>query len=647
MGQVFGIGNCQVEGIVRCAASALGFDADYLHPVKARADPDLLRDKIAGASVVFASRGPVHQQVTEIAGSAGRTALAVIATPRFHFSGLHPDATWPGPTGKRLGLPLGDANSAILLAAWRDGLSEREAISLFREEVYDALGYFEMFELSRQALIEECARTGFDAAPLISGWLERGPFCYLPLHPTIQVLGDIAAALLRAAGVHDGALVGQVVKDRLAHSGTWPIYPEIARRIGLAGDTIFRPKLLPDPAPMNLEAFIERTFSNWRGVAPEPAAFERLKDERLENITRFISRRPTAINANPYRALSPMHWWSKAVAEPEPKQVDPVHNTSFTISKSDKVATAGSCFAQHISKRLQKAGFNYLVTEAAPPECHDAAALDYGTFSARFGNLYTVRQLLQLADRAYGIFEPALDAWRVPSGYVDPFRPRIGGGPFTSLEDLRASRDAHFSAVREMFETCDVFVFTLGLTEGWRSLADGAVVPLPPGVVGAEALANDYVPINFSVTETIQDLQALVTLFKWKNPRARILLTVSPVPLIATHQEQHVLEATTYSKSALRVAAGETANAHAHVAYFPSYEIITGSYNRGRYFAEDLRQVTDEGVDHVMRLFLHHFAGVEPLPVAPSSAEQFSAESRAAMDIICDEEEIEQSVSSG
>jgi hypothetical protein len=160
-------------------------------------------------------------------------------------------------------------------------------------------------------------------------------------------------------------------------------------------------------------------------------------------------------------------------------------------------------------------------------------------------------------------------------------------------------------------------------------------------VVGAEAVAADYVPINFTVGEIIEDLQSLVGLFLKKNPQARILLTVSPVPLIATHQKQHVLEATTYSKSALRTAAGEVANFNANVAYFPSYEIITGSYSRGRYFAEDLRRVTDEGVHHVMRIFLRHFAGMEaPGPAAQSSAERFRSESQAAMEVICDEEEI-------
>jgi len=68
----------------------------------------------------------------------------------------------------------------------------------------------------------------------------------------------------------------------------------------------------------------------------------------------------------------------------------------------------------------------------------------------------------------------------------------------------------------------------------------------------------------------------------------------------------NVLSATTYSKSVLRVAAEMMRRQHTNVHYFPSYEIIMGSFNRGAYFATDLRNVVEAGVNHVMSLFLKH-----------------------------------------
>jgi len=38
-----------------------------------------------------------------------------------------------------------------------------------------------------------------------------------------------------------------------------------------------------------------------------------------------------------------------------------------------------------------------------------------------------------------------------------------------------------------------------------------------------------------------------------------------------------------------------------------SFEIITGSYTRGAYFAGDLRSVTEAGVKHVMQVFMNSF----------------------------------------
>ena len=351
------------------------------------------------------------------------------------------------------------------------------------------------------------------------------------------------------------------------------------------------------------------------------------------------------MSEHPYKNLPDHCFWRRSHDVESIDEIDPAVSAPFRIDEKDSVAAAGSCFAQHIARRLADAGFNYLVTERAPPGCSNPAAEDYGVFTARTGNIYTVRQLLQLAQRAYGDFKPKLDAWEIPgAGFVDPFRPNIGGAPFSSLEQLRADRDAHFEAVRAMFETADVFVFTLGLTEAWWSKDDHAVVPLAPGVLGANLPRDAYVPKNFTAMEVMEDLQQLIGLFQKVNPQVRILLTVSPVPLVATFEDDHVLAATTYSKSVLRVAAGEIAKSNAHVAYFPSYEIITGSFNRGRYFANDLRQVTSSGVDHVMKCFLRHYSSVPvhgPRPARPD--DELRAEITESMDVICDEEEISRS----
>lgn len=348
--------------------------------------------------------------------------------------------------------------------------------------------------------------------------------------------------------------------------------------------------------------------------------------------------------SNPYSNLPQFAFWRRAVSKIDPAVFDPVTMTPFVIASADRVATAGSCFAQHISRTLAKEGFNYLVTETGP---QSAGAVDqnYGVFPARFGNLYSVRQLLQLFQRAYGLFDSVDRAWLRNDGkYVDPFRPQIQDVGFETPEGLGADREAHFVAVQEMFETCDVFVFTLGLTEAWCSRADGAVFPLAPGVV-AEG-PGEYRFENFSIESMVSDFTRFFGMLREVNPAVRIILTVSPVPLIATFEPQHVLLSTTYSKSALRVVADIVARSQKNVAYFPSYEIITGPQARGRYFADDLRDVTPEGVAHVMEVFKRHFLDrnsahspiEETLETGARRKMADAKEREEEFQVICDEE---------
>jgi hypothetical protein len=89
------------------------------------------------------------------------------------------------------------------------------------------------------------------------------------------------------------------------------------------------------------------------------------------------------------------------------------------------------------------------------------------------------------------------------------------------------------------------------------------------------------------------------------NPKLKIILTVSPVPLTATATNDHVLSATIYSKSVLRVAC-ELVTKQQSVRYFPAYEIVTGPQAPDNFFSPDRRNVTKMAVDTVMHALLSH-----------------------------------------
>jgi hypothetical protein len=354
--------------------------------------------------------------------------------------------------------------------------------------------------------------------------------------------------------------------------------------------------------------------------------------------------------SSPYDHLPDHAFWRRAVANLAPEAVNPALRAPYTLTQSDAVMTAGSCFAQYIGGMLRALQFNYLVTEPAHPMVSPelAQAHHYGVFSARYGNIYTPRQLRQLLERAYDRFRPREYIWHEPDGsWLDPFRPQIQPGGFLSRRECLLDQERHFAAVRAAFETLDVLVFTLGLTEAWVSREDGAVFTICPGASGGVFDPARHVFHNFSVGEVMADMCGFIDALRQINPRAKLILTVSPVPLVATARaDSHVLAATAYSKSVLRVAAEMLTQARPDVSYFPAYEIITSrTFDAGSYYAADRRNIVPPGVAHVMRAFAESYVGFSPAaPAAPPapSGDAHSARMRGLMQVHCDEVALDQ-----
>lgn len=261
---------------------------------------------------------------------------------------------------------------------------------------------------------------------------------------------------------------------------------------------------------------------------------------------------------SPYSGRPGHTFWKRAVTN--------VHFSNLTDLipvikdlETSKIATAGSCFAQHIGHNLRIRGLNYMDMEPVPALLseEEGAELGYGIYSCRYGNIYTSRQLLQLMQEAFGKRTPKDAVWEKEGRYFDAFRPTFEPNGFGSKGEVAALRKNHLKRVRRMFESLDIFVFTMGLTETWSSIKDGTVYPVAPGVSAGSYSEKDHRFLNLTFSDVLGDMQACRDMLLKVNPTARILLTVSPVGLAATATDEHVLTATTYSKSVLRAVAGE------------------------------------------------------------------------------------------
>lgn len=634
-------GNCQSAGIADCLSAMLP-DAKVSSGVgrDLRQGAADLESLIRGANVIV-SQTVMTKQVREAMASLNLDR-PLIELPSIYFTGFHPDTVYANCAGEGIVSILGKLNSSICLFAWKSKLTVDETVALFNEHTYEALGFFDHYEQAKRILLADSLRLGLDIADDLRRWERAGVFLHTVNHPKLQVLSTFARLVVDRLGLTPATMRPELLlPDALASNIVWPVYPEIGRRLGVDGEYVFKPKsggreALAPLRTFGLEEFVRLSFKGYKGLDPRAVECVRFDDGRYAAV---IDRKKirSAPPAHPYRGLPDHQFWKKAVSDVEAAAVDPVVSGRTRIERDTRIATAGSCFAQHIARALSGSGYNYFVPEAGEGLSPDVAVRrNYGVFSCRYGNIYTAEQLAQLFDRAEGRFLPKDDVWRRPDGrYVDAFRPQIEPDGFATEAEVRASRDEHLAAVRRMAKEAEVFVFTLGLTEAWRSRQDGAVYPLAPGVAGGEMDPTRYEFCNFDVEETSAALERALQHLWSVNPRVRVILTVSPVPLAATYEARHVLVATTYSKSVLRVVADAAARRHEAVEYFPSFEIITGAFNRGAYYEPDLRSVTADGVGHVMRLFMRH--NTTPLKATSNIAAPVDREAQEGQAIICEE----------
>lgn len=275
MTRVCVIGNCQAEGLADwLAALSPGLTAEAFSVTGvAPDDPEAKarwRALIDRSDWVVMQTGPEHRarfglpEPGDIRAEGRRAAMA----PWILFRGFHPDCTYLFHKGAPIPGAAGPLQSAIALAGRLEGLPQARTLKLYNAYVYARLGYFDAHAAALALMREEWTALGLDA----SLWLtpQARPFMHTVNHPVPAVLEDVARQLLAGAGfpVADPAALPP---DRLVGGGTWPVYPEIAERLGLEGGTAYRRPGLPD-AP--LQAAVEAAYAGLDAALADGFVFD-------------------------------------------------------------------------------------------------------------------------------------------------------------------------------------------------------------------------------------------------------------------------------------------------------------------------------------------------------------------------------------
>ena len=238
------------------------------------------------------------------------------------------------------------------------------------------------------------------------------------------------------------------------------------------------------------------------------------------------------------------------------------------IDKRSKVLALGSCFALRVKEWLLANGY---------------AVLNEGdlarTISAVAASSIRESTTTRFASATNSNASPANSSRPTTTSgnririrlrvYQDPYRRMLAAEDARLLWQRIREVDEH---MRQHILAADCVIITLGLTEVFFQQHNGHAICAAPGYcggggIGCEFRATEY-PENFA------NIERVVEILREVNPKAQVILTVSPVPLAATWSGVDHAIANTESKCTLRAVAGAIVRQFDHVHYFHSYELV-------------------------------------------------------------------------
>jgi hypothetical protein len=248
------------------------------------------------------------------------------------------------------------------------------------------------------------------------------------------------------------------------------------------------------------------------------------------------------------------------------------------IDRASRITAFGSCFAQHLTKYLHDAGYNVL-----------GKHLNLSSHIIHFGegmvNTFAIRQQLEwaLEDKEF-----SENLW-------------FGEHKEIALVDPRIKAET-----KEIIASTEVFVITLGLSEIWYDKASGEAFwrAIPSYLFDP----NRHGFRVSSCEENLANLVRIRDLIRRVRPGAKIIFTLSPVPLMATFRPISCLTASSVSKAILRVAVDQLMRDCAgdrDLFYYPSYEIVKELFVDP--YEADNRHPTPEIVAFIMKTFERHY----------------------------------------
>jgi hypothetical protein len=275
----------------------------------------------------------------------------------------------------------------------------------------------------------------------------------------------------------------------------------------------------------------------------------------------------------------------------------PSAKPSFKMAPTDTVFTIGSCFARNVEAAIEGAGLTVTSNETDLGPVGDSLG-----FVANFFNKYSIHSI-------YNDLKWALERDTYPGDDVIYAMPKKGlyadlqlGMPKLEfpLDEIRDFRNRYLDVIARARDA-DVVIITLGYVETWydTKLAIYLNTSPPQPLVKADPDRFEFRVLSYNdVLDALHDVHAL--LLKHRTKPLKMLVTISPVPLLSTFRDIDVLVANTYSKAVQRAAIDEFIRDAEGVDYFPSYEFVILSNPNIAWARGDYRHVNPDLVARIM-----------------------------------------------
>lgn len=264
------------------------------------------------------------------------------------------------------------------------------------------------------------------------------------------------------------------------------------------------------------------------------------------------------------------------------------------IRRDQLITSFGSCFATHVTTFLDKQGFNVSLKDA---KVENSYVIRFGEGLA---NTFAVRQQLE-----WGFGEQDFDdaLW------------------FGAQKEIAAPDPEVRRQTADLLSRTEVFIITLGVSEVWFDKQSGEVAwrAIPEQLFDE----NRHGFRVSTVEENRDNLGAIRDIILRHRPDAKIIFTLSPVPLMATFRDVSCISASSVSKAILRVAIDEFLRAlpdeQDDTYYFPSYEAIMHFFREP--FMEDNRHPKQKYVQKVLYHFLRFFCVQDEATSKPKASQ--------------------------